>query len=90
MRCDVFSARGGVVIVCRSGRRKAPPCYRCNASAHLQCDHVVGKRDAGVAVMPVTCDRWCCEGCAVQVGPNKHHCRGHFDQAGKAAREVSA
>jgi hypothetical protein len=88
VRCETYRARGGgVVAICRSGKRKNPPCYRDGGEAAVQCDFPVGKRDAGVAIVVVTCDRWCCDNgaCAVQIGPNKHYCRWHFDQAGKPA-----
>jgi hypothetical protein len=88
VRCEVLRGRGGMVIVCGGRRQRQPACYRDGKPASVQCDQVVGQRDTGVALMPVTCDRWCCTdtSCSVQVGPNRHQCRSHFDAAAKADR----
>jgi hypothetical protein len=90
VRCEVVRSRGGFAIVCGGRRQRQPPCYRDGRPATIQCDFTVGRRNAGVATnVPVSCDRWCCDdtSCSMKVGPNRHFCRGHYDER---ARDLAA
>jgi hypothetical protein len=80
------TSTGMAMVACNGKVIKAPPCYRDNRPATIRCDQIVGQRDAGIATVPVTCCRWCCDNvaCSVKVGPNKHLCRQHYDAAGGA------
>ena len=88
MKCKIVRSRGSFAIVCGGRRKKQPPCYRCGRPASIQCGKVVRWEDAGVAMKPITCDRRCCNAptCAMKTGPNRHHCRQHYDEA--AARSA--
>jgi len=51
-------------------------CKTCGRVATLQCDYPTRTR-AGKAR---TCDAWICQGCATEVGPDRHHCPPHQRQ----------
>lgn len=70
MPCETITLPGGIsAIVCT--RRK--PRRRCSCGSgqftSLLCDHP--KPRGG------TCDKPLCDGCAVVVGTDRHHCPGH-------------
>jgi hypothetical protein len=56
----------------RQRRCCAPACY---TPATIQCDYHVGTGK--------TCDAWCCDAHALEMGVDLHHCPGHANtQAG--------
>jgi hypothetical protein len=69
MGCTVVQLEGVTAILCTRGR---PPrrrrCSACPRPATLQCDGP--PRRAGAT----SCDRYLCEACAVEVGPERHLC----------------
>lgn len=74
--CDPIDLGGGVTgHLCSRGRRlKVRQCIACGRSgADIQCDH---PKPAKMR-RSKTCDAWLCRGCAVEVGPDKHHCPTH-------------
>ena len=64
----------GQVVGIACGSRPTRYCQTqgCRRVATIQCDHpVTRKGKAG------TCDRWCCRGCAKNVGPDRDYCPPH-------------
>lgn len=51
----------------------------CANHATIQCDFPVTRGGK-----PGTCDRWCCRGCAVSIGPDLDHCPAHARASGGA------
>jgi hypothetical protein len=66
----------GVVVGRACGRSPFHPCVTCGKSATIRCDHPVTRNGK-----PKTCDRWCCRGCAVSVGPDRDYCAAHAREA---------
>ena len=84
MPCKTFKTESGGGFVCSRGsapvaRGRACFVQGCPQGAFIQCDWPAepGK----------TCDRWCCDRHAREVGPNLHHCLEHlFLKAKEPAR----
>lgn len=64
---------GSFAIVCGS-KPRARRCStaHCRRTADYQCDYPVTR--AGKAA---TCDRWVCESCRTNVGPDRDYCLPH-------------
>lgn len=76
MKCTPIRIGDTVGIACtRNGRRKHCTVMngwrRCHQWATLECDYHNPDRKSG------TCDKALCRWCAVEVGPDKHHCPHH-------------
>jgi hypothetical protein len=68
MVCRVIKGDGVAAIVCGPRERKRR-CSCCGRPASLLCDHPAGRNK--------TCDKPLCPTCAVEVGPDRHHCPHH-------------
>jgi hypothetical protein len=77
MACNVVRIGDTTAIVC-TGRQRKRPCQSCGRSAGVQCDFPVTRNGT-----KATCDRWCCDRCAVRVGPNRDYCLPHHRHAEK-------
>ena len=74
MTCKVVDlGDGNYATICSRGSDKVHRCESCGAiGAPLLCDYPVLRKGKAA-----TCDRRQCEKCAVEVGPNEHHCAPH-------------
>jgi hypothetical protein len=72
MACRTLYLDGVAIgIACDRSRPQSHKCSSCGwGGANLQCDYPVKKKSG-------TCDRWLCKRCALDAGPDKHHCPPH-------------
>lgn len=81
MVCQVIQLPGGGRAFVCGGRRARRKC-KCGEIAGLQCDFPTrpGK----------TCDAYLCTTCAIEVGPDKHHCPSHNEADAAPAQKQLA
>lgn len=72
MACNIIKNRDGTIIfMCGDKMPQLAPCAECGDVADILCDYPVGDG--------VTCDRNLCPDCAVEVAPNLHYCKPHYE-----------
>jgi hypothetical protein len=96
MQCTrVTLPGGGSAIICGSAPRRKP-CQFCKdrfrwdgitRGASLLCDFPIAKTLGGGEI---TCDAAMCDLCALEVGPDRHHCPKHKAFGGVPARNDPA
>ena len=80
MTCHRVVADGMVGFICVRGvrRRQCSSCKQRPAS--FECDFPLSGKKTGK-----TCDKAICEGCAAEVGPDRHFCPPHKAHADRVA-----
>ena len=72
MTCNITKTRDGEkLFMCGEKMLQLDVCADCRYVADILCDYPVGDG--------LTCDRNLCADCAVEVAPNLHYCKPHFE-----------
>ncbi|WP_288637019.1 hypothetical protein [uncultured Oxalobacter sp.] len=72
MTCNITKTRDGEkLFMCGEEMPQLDVCVDCGYVADILCDYPVGEG--------LTCDRSLCSGCAVEVAPNLHYCKTHYE-----------
>ncbi|WAW01210.1 hypothetical protein [Oxalobacter formigenes] len=71
MACNITKRDGMTIFICGSELPQWEVCAECGDVADILCDYPVGDG--------LTCDRNLCADCAVEVAPNLHYCKPHFE-----------
>lgn len=71
MACNITKRDGMTIFICGSELPQLDVCSDCGYVADILCDYPVGDG--------MTCDRNLCPFCAVEVAPDLHYCKPHFE-----------
>ena len=72
MACNIIKNRdGSTIFMCGEELPLLDMCSECGYLADILCDYPVGEG--------LTCDQHLCSDCAVEVAPNLHYCKPHYE-----------